>query len=181
MPKFFILLLLVFATSYLTTAQQKSEQQRPSDPFDLSSSREKIGKLGLPTVSIVADLENKAKQLFAAGNWKEANPALERYAKQANTLANLISAGLEPFYGASYDDRRSFSGTSALVNYESLANEYKTKRNRAMVMQGECLISLGQKDEGAAMLIKALDLISIDDKEWWTRARTKLYSLLDVK
>ena len=91
-----------------------------------------------------------------------------------------MSSGLQPFYGASFDDRKGFN-TSSLAVFEERANGYKEKRNRAIVMQAECLVKLDQKEEAAAMFSSALGLITIDDREWWTRARLGLYTLIDVK
>jgi tetratricopeptide (TPR) repeat protein len=175
-----LLLFLAFSLTFMF-GQQKSDLSKQGDPFDLSRSREKIGKFGLPTVTRVADLENKARVLYAANNWREAGIALDRFAREANTLANLISSGLEPYYGASYDDKENIKGLGALAAYEKLANDYKTKRDRAMVMQAECLILTGQKEEAAALLLRALDTISADDRDWWDRARNKLYALIDVR
>jgi len=39
----------------------------------------------------------------------------------------------------------------------------------------------GQKEEAAALLLRALDTISADDRDWWDRARNKLYALIDVR
>ena len=174
-------LLLVALPVVLVFGQQKANLAKQSDPFDLSSSRDKIGKFGLPTVGRVADLEKKAKVLYSAENWRDASTAMDRFAREANNLANLISAGLEPYYNASYDDKKGIKGISTLAGYEKLANDYKAKRDRAMVMQAECLILIGQKEEAAALLLRVLDKISVDDREWWDRARDKLYTLIDVR
>lgn len=153
------------------------------DPFDLSAEKKQIAELGVPTISEVKTLEEKAKSLFQSGNYTEAVPALETYARKANWLANLIAAGLKPFYDASYDDRKEFprSKINILANYESLSNSYKAKRNRAMVMQAECLIKQGNREDATALLVRALDLIGIDQEEWWIRARKSLYDIVQVK
>ena len=174
-----LVLVLVVSTSY-ALAQQAQGPQKTGDPFDLSSSREKLGKLGIPTQSAVSDLESKAKALVAANDCRNAIPALETCARQANTLANLISAGLQPFYGAGYDDRRK-ANVGPLAKYESLANDYKAKRNRAIVLQAECTAKLGQRDQAATLFINALNLLSVDDTEWWDRTRAGLYGFIDVK
>jgi len=150
-----------------------------SNPFDLTDAKEQIGTLGVPTVADVDAAEKAASELVASGDCQKAVPALELFAKRANTLANLIAGGLQPFYGASYDDRKS-ARVGGLVKYEGLANGYKAKRDRAMIMQAECLIKLGQREQGAAMLVKALHLLSVSEDEWWTRARLDLYKLMAV-
>ena len=78
------------------------------DPFDLSSSESKVQKLGLVTQPGVEALEQKAKELFNSGQCAEAIPVLEEYAEKANWLGNMISASLDPYYNASYDDRDDF-------------------------------------------------------------------------
>ena len=172
-------LVLAVSTSY-AYAQQTQSPQKSGDPLDLSSSREKLGKLGIATPSVISGLESKAKTLVAANDCRNAIPALETFARQANTLANLITAGLQPFYGASDDDRRRAS-VGELAKYESLANDYKAKRDHAVVLQAECAAKLGQRDQAATLFINALNLLSVDDTEWWDRARAGLYGLIDVK
>ena len=158
--------------------------QGEEDPFDISGILEQIEEYGVPTCSSVAELEAKAMNLFTQGNYVAAMEALEAFAKHANWLANIIVAGLEPFYGASYDDRKSFpyySRGDALIEFERRANEYKTKRNHAMVMQAECAVQLGVTTQAVAMFMKALDLIDIEDYEWWDRARDGLYALIELR
>src|SRR5262245_44183898 len=58
------LVLVVSSSSAL--AEQAQGPQKTGDPFDLSDAREKLGKLGMPTQSVVSDLESKAKALVAA-------------------------------------------------------------------------------------------------------------------
>ncbi len=175
-----ILALMLALWAHPAIAQQTQNPSKTTDPFDLTGAREKLGKLGIPTQSSVAELESKAKALVAANDCRNAVPALETFARQANTLANLISAGLQPFYGASYDHRRK-TNVGPLVKYESLSNDYKAKRNRAIVLQAECTAKLGQRDQAATLFIHALNLLSVDDTEWWARARTGLYEFIDVK
>jgi len=160
-----------------------AQETKPSDPFDLTATETKMKELGIPTVSLVDEFEQNAKDLFTAGKWREAATALHEYAKQANWLANLISAGLEPYYNASYDDRKflSYSQLNSLGSFEEKANEYKRKRNRAMVMQVECMVKLGDKEKAVALLVKALDLINVKNDLWWTRARKQFYSLIGLK
>lgn len=153
------------------------------DSLDLSEYQNKLSELGLPTLDSVNELKNNAIQTFESGNYEEALPLLEEWAKQANWLANLISGGLEPYYSASYDDRKAFSYTKQiklLVKYENTANDLKTQRNHSLVMQAECLYHLGNKNEAAARYMKALDLIEIDDWKWWVRAANGLYEIIGV-
>lgn len=170
----------VFLVFSLTARAQEKEKK---DPFDISETTKLAKELGVSTVSEVSMLEGRAKQLFETGDCKAAIEALDQFARKANWLANLIAAGIQPYYGASYDDRKNFSHSKlqALVPIENKANEYKEKRNRAMVMRAECLVKLGQKQEAVALLVGALNLISINDDEWWTRAKNQLFSLIEVR
>ena len=161
-----------------------AQNSRPdSDPFDISSTVEQVEQLGIPTVSEVDALERKARSLFNDGNCKEAVPILEEYAKESNWIANLISSGLDPYYGASYDDRKAypFNKLKPLIPYENLSNSYKQKRNIAIAMQGECLLELGEKNKAISYLVKALDLIRMDNDLWWERTRKNLYSVIEVE
>lgn len=153
------------------------------DPFDVSANSTKVKELGVVTKPEVDKLEATAKELFTAGNCKDALPILEQYAKKSNFLANLISANLDPYYGASYDSKKaySFEKLKPLIPLESLANDYKQKRNRAIAMQGECLLKTGNKADAIPVLLKALDLLDLDDEEWWKRTRTNLLSAIEVK
>lgn len=172
-----LLLLAVISTH----AQEK--QDKKADPFDLSATEKLTKELGVPTVQEIATLEAKAKELFDANNCAAAIPALEEYARKSNWLANLVVAGIQPFYNASYDDRKKmgYSGiTQTLAPFEQKANQYKTKRNRAMVMQGECYAKTGNKAKAASLFVAALNLLDTDDTDWWQRARNDLYLLIGV-
>jgi len=172
-------LLIALCTGLLLVNNVQAKEIK--DPFDTSATDKKIKELGVPTISSVDAMEKKAKDLFLSGNCKSAVTALDKYAKTANHLANIISAGLDPYYGADYDDRKYFSGVKQLAVFEQKSNDYKAKRNRARVMQGECLAKLGKKNESVSVLIGALDLIDIDDREWWERARKALYEQIGYK
>lgn len=171
---FFTLVLSISTTVFAADAQ---------DPFDLSKTQKKLKELGIPTVLKVDKLEEKAKKLYQEGNYKDAIPALEQYAKQANWLSNLLAAGLEPYYGASYDDKKnvSYEILNPLIPIEGKVNEYRRKLDRAMVMQAECLAKIGKKGEAISLLVRALDLLNMKETEWWARARNDLYKIIDYK
>lgn len=159
------------------------EAKITSDPFDLSASASKIKELGIVTKSEVDKLELRAQELFKAENCKEAVDTIAEYARKANWLANMISANLDPYYTASYDNRKKydFSKLKPLIPLESMANDYKRKRDRAFVMQGECYLKMGDKEKALPLLLKALDLINLEDDEWWKRARNSLLTIIEVK
>ncbi|WP_274001534.1 hypothetical protein [Vibrio parahaemolyticus] len=95
----------------------------------------------------------------------------------------MISASLAPYYGASYDDRKSYpyEKIKGLIPLENMANEYKGKRDIAFAMQGECLIKTGDTKAAIPVLLKTLDLLSIDNEVWWERTRNNLLDVIDVK
>lgn len=172
----FSVLLLLLINNVVVLGQQK----KTSDPFDLSASEKLTKELGVPSVEDIAKLETKVKSLLDADDCGAAIPVLDEYARKANWLANLISAGIQPYYGASYDEQKHFADVYKLASLEQKANEYKAKRNHAMVMQGECFAKLGNKPKATALLVQALDLIDIKDRDWWQKARTSLYSLIGL-
>lgn len=121
-------------------------------------------------------------------DYQNAANAYAIYAKQVNWLANLITAGLEPFYGAKYDDRKSFYprilSYSDLTAAENKANEYKGERNRAMLYEGLCYYNMDEYETALPLLIKALDLIEIKDEANWKLGMESLYTIIgyrDVK
>lgn len=172
----FGLLITLFATSL------SAEEEKVIDPFDLSESSSKITELGIITKPEVDALENKAKELFNAENYSAAIPVLTDYAKKSNWLANMIAANLEPYYSASYDERNEypFAKLKPMVPLESMANDYKKKRNIAFAMKGECLVKLGKTEEAVPVLLKALDLINLDNEVWWKRTSNNLLGILKV-
>lgn len=175
---------LIICATLVGTSTANAQQQTPppaQNPFDLSAAKEALGDK-VPTMAGVAQLEQRAQTLIAAGDCKTAVDALDRYAKEANSLSNLLARALKPYYDGSYDEKKRFSGSrlSQFVPIERLANDYKAKRNRAMVMQAECLAKLGDSQKAAAIYYQALGLIDIADTEWWDRAREGLFGLLQV-
>jgi hypothetical protein len=120
---------------------------------------------------------------FDSSDCESAIELLDTWLETSNWFSNLIAQGLEPFYGASYDDRENFSYNKLdkLVPLENLANEQRTDRNHALVMKAECLAKLDRDVEAAATYGRALELIDVDDWEWWTRAANRLYELIGVQ
>ena len=172
---------ILFAIA-LTSINAFAEDKKIADPFDLSASASKVEELGVITKPEVDALEEKAKELFNSGNCKAAIPVLIEYSKKSNWLANMIAATLDPYYGASYDDRKGYSydKLKPLIPLESLSNDYKKKRNIAFAMQGECLVKTGDNKGAIPVLLKALDLIDIDNDVWWERTRNNLLQVIKV-
>jgi hypothetical protein len=167
----------------LATSNVYAEETRSVDPFDLTASSSKIKELGLITKPEVDALEEKAKSLFNTGDCKAAIPVLVDYAKKSNWLANMVKASLDPYYGASYDDKKgySYAKLEPLISLETMSNNYKKKRNIAFAMQGECLIKVGDEKGAIPLLLKALDLIDINNDIWWERTRNNLLKVIKVK
>lgn len=170
MKKVFVLL-VALATSICAFAQTETEK-KDSDPLDLSRELEKIAEYGVPTVEIVGEIKAKADNLFDAQSWADAITAYEEYAKKANWLANLLSQCVEPYYSASYDDKKNISYTTLkkYIPYERAANNYKKLRNQAYVRIGLCYKSLGNIDKAVAYLYKGLDLVDIKSTTDWSLA-----------
>ena len=177
---------LIFGCLPFAYSEGTTETTSTSDStFDLSEQEQKVKELGIPTVSSVAELKKAADDLWKAKDYEAAAETYAVYAKQANWLANIISAALEPFYGASYDDRKSFSISSfdksskyKLADCESKANSYKSERNRAMLYEGLCYYNLNQYEVALPLLIKALDLIDIAEKTNWRLGMNALYGIV---
>ena len=167
----------------MMTAFAESDVEADSE-FDFSEEQKKVEDLGIPTVNSVAELKAKADELWQSKNYEEAAPAYAAYAKQANWLANIISGGLEPYYGASYDDRKDWSPKELklkdLIRAESTSNDYKSERNRAMLYEGLCYYNLGDYEQALPLLIKALDLIEIEDETNWKLGMDALYSIVGL-
>ena len=177
------IILFVVMVIFLSTGSAATDGKENQDPFDMSESSSKVSELGIVTKPQVDALENKAKELFNSGKCSEAIPVLSEYAKKANFLANIISSTLDPFYSASYDDRKSYPlyRIKVLSKYEKIANQYKRKRNIAIAMQGECLIKMGENKQAIPMLMKALKLIDIDSEIWWERTKKNLLDIVEVE
>lgn len=168
---------LIWATSLNAQEQEKKQQ---ADPLDISVELSKIDELGVPTLSLVDEMKAKADNLFENQQWAEAYTAYDEYAKKANWLANIIAQFLEPYYSASYDDRKNvgFKRLSQLTPYERKANEYKRERNIAYVKMGLCKKNLGDTKTAAAVLLRALDLIDISQTDDWDKATEALSEII---
>lgn len=186
-----LMISLAFACIAFSVAEETEDTTSSVDTtFDFSEQEAKIQELGIPTVDSVYDLRKTADALWETEDYVAAADAYATYAKQANWLANLITAGLEPYYGASYDNRKnfSFSGFQKGSNYkhdlaasERKANNYKNERNRAMLREGLCYYNLNQYEVALPLLIKALDLIDIKDTDNWQIGMNALYDIIGLK
>jgi hypothetical protein len=177
MKRCFLLITLLTCRS-LVGADEPAKKE--GDPFDLTAIQKQVEESGVPTPQIVQQLQEKAAALAHDSKWQEAAIAYEAYARASNWLANLISAGLDPFYHASYDDRKNYSVTKGNIELESLSNSYREKRDEATVSQAECYMRLNDPRKAVPLLVRALETMNIKETELWSRARKDLYSLIQV-
>ena len=178
MKRYFLLITLLTYRSLLAADEPAKKE---GDPFDLTAIQKRVEESGVPTPQTVQQLEEKAAVLAHNSKWQEAANAYETYARASNWLANLISAGLDPFYHASYDDRKNYSIAKGDIQLESLSNSYRKKRDEANVSQAECYMRLNDTRKAVPLLVRALEIMSIKETELWSRARKDLYSLIQVQ
>jgi len=170
---------LTIITLLLLSGSLFSQEATPN-PLDFSKEQLLIEENGLPTLKTVDEMGVKANELYLQNNWEEAIAAYELYSKNTNWLANIISTSIEPYYGASYDDRKAvgFKTLNMLIPIEKKSNFYKKERNKAILRMGMCYYKLGNNEKAASYLLKALDLIDIDSTEEWNEAKSTLFSII---
>ncbi|MBQ4581241.1 MAG: hypothetical protein IJA83_11345 [Clostridia bacterium] len=179
MKRLFVLLLVCLAVcGYCALAE---------DAFDISADTQQVEELGIPTVELVQKLKVDADNLWNAKDYKKAAKAYAEYAKKVNWLANLVSAGLDPYYNATSSERKDYypsdteMRTSALVKYERKANEYKRERNRAIMREGLCYYNMNDYETALPLLLKALDLFDLNDEvENWKTTMNALYDIVGI-
>ena len=158
-----ILALIIFATCAVTAFAD-------GENFDITVDTTKVEELGVPTKKSVATMKATADGYWEAKDYANAAPAYAIYAKNANWLANIIAAIDEPYYSATSKKRDNFyysSMFSTASSAESSANSYKEQRNQAMAREAMCYYYLGDYNSAIPLLIKALDLIDIEDTTNW--------------
>ncbi len=147
----------------------------------LDELRERFAE-GYPTVAAVDELKAEALARFDAGDCENALPALESWAEQSNFLANLLRAGIRPFYRASSSDQRELSSAliSQLVPIESAANARLSDRNLAWVMIAECHVQRGDNALALVFFNQALERLSVlgPERDAWERARTGMFRII---
>lgn len=171
---------LLFVAYSINAQVKEKEEIKNLDPLDISIELEQINKYGTPTVSTVDELGQKAEALYISQSWKEAIIAFEDYAKNANWLANLLSQCVEPYYSASYNEkeRMSISAIKTYSLYMDKSNAYTQSRNRAYVKIGLCYKNLGDIKKATVYLYKALDLLPLNDFEYWNISRNTLAEII---
>lgn len=168
-----VLLSITLACFTLCAFAQSNESKSSTiDPLDVSKQLEQIELYGVPTFENVNEMRTKADALYEDHSWAKAAEAYEQYAKHANWLANIVSQCVEPYYSASYDDRKNVSYTSLkdYIPYESAANKLKEGRNEAYVKIGLCYKNLGDVNKAMTFLHKGLDLLDLRQRAMWAEA-----------
>jgi hypothetical protein len=161
-------------------------QEDTTSPEDLGKYQALVDSGVFPTAGNVERARLAALSAFDSGQCERALPLIDEWTRMANWHANLITAGLEPFYGALSSERNDWFGRqtaerrSSLVELERSANRYRSQRNLGMVMRAECLAAVDLPLESLATFARALDLIGIDETELWMRAQTGLYELIEL-
>lgn len=175
-----VFLFIVALTTTFCAFAQTENVKMENDPMDLSRELEKIAEYGVPTVQLVEQMKLKADNLYYSRSWSDAIVAYEEYAKKANWLANILSHCVEPYYSASYDDKKntSYAVIERYIPYERASNNYKELRNQAYVRIGLCYKHLGNNDKAVAYLYKSLDLVSMDAQNDWSEAVSALSEIV---
>ena len=176
---FFIICLL----SSNAFASDSDNESAISNELDMTAEVAMVEEYGIPTKESIQEMKETADQLYGAKNYEKAAEAFLTYAEHVNYYANLISQGLEPFYSNRDSDKHlnwddPFLGQGA--DFERLANSYKEERNRATTYAGVCYAELGKYDLALSTLYKALELIEIDQDEYWVIAAQTLYDIIGV-
>ena len=164
----------------LNAFAQTETVTKADDPLDLSSQLEIVEKHGVPTVSMVQEMKEKAEMLYTNQMWEEAAAAYEEFAQKANWLANIISQCVEPYYSASYDDKKNISYTALkdFIPYENKANALKEERNVAYVRIGLCYKNMGNNSQAVIYLHKALELLGMDQRIEWNEAANAMAEIV---
>ena len=180
MKKILVLLAVFMPMALAAQTTEPEEAKKVADPLDISKEVAQIEMYGVPTFEAVNEMKEKAEALYVAESWEEAAAAYEQYAKHANWLANIVSQCVEPYYSASYDDRKNsvFYVSSNYGSYEKAANKLKQERNTAYVKIGLCYKNLGKAGTAIAYLYKGLDLLSVSEKDMWKEAANAVSELI---
>jgi len=125
-------------------------------------------------------LEDTYQELVAAGDCDAAIPAIVEFYEAANLASNLIRRGNEPYYSARRDGQDSVASNRVLLGEliaaERVFNTLLRQRNRAWVEEAKCLLENGDREEAVTRLFRALDYISVDERELWEEARRLLWA-----
>ncbi len=170
---------------FLALSMTGSVWAQREDPLDLNIKLDIIEQYGVPTVSGVERQGVISDSLYNAKDWGNAADALLVYAKQANLLANLLAQCGEPYYSASEESRRidyqRNMSDRPIIPYIEKSNELKRDRNAAIVKIGICYKELGDNTKAIAYLYKGLDLLSLEELEYWEIAREAIAEIVGFK
>ena len=172
-----IILFLVMLLSAFSVYAEEND-------LDITPYTEKANELGIPNITLIADLQERADALWEAGNYEEAIAVYDNLATQANWLANIIASVDKPFYSADSDDRDSFylnDMYDTASRAEAAANSYKEIRNQALARNGMCYYYLKDYTNAVSYLMKALSLIEIADTQNWKMCADAVIDIVGLK
>lgn len=174
------LLIIILISSFCNTHAQGNTTTTPENPLDMSLQLKNIENYGVPTIASVDAMKIEAETLYNNQQYKEAIVAFRLFIENANWLANILSQCVEPYYSASYDDRKNISYTTLkeYIPYENKANELKEQRNVAYVRIGLCYKNMGNNSQAVTYLHKGLDLLAIDQRVEWNEAASALAEIV---
>lgn len=137
------------------------------------------------TLNEIQMMEDRYLADIEAGNCVDGLPKIVEFYNAANKTSNLIRRGNEPYYDARRDDQKKVAADRGLLNElvaaERAFNSLIRQRNKAWVEEAKCLIATGEKNEAVIRLYRALDYISVDERELWAQARTLLWDQVGFK
>ena len=164
-------------------AANSQELIESSDETDLS--RYYVVESGeeTPKLAEVAALREEYIDIIRSSGCEEALPLITEFHKSANSVANIIRRGNEPFYDASRDEREAVMRKpqlrDELVAAERAFNALLRDRNEAWVEEARCMIEMGNSRDGVAGLMRALNFISPSETEIWQKARQLLWEQVE--
>lgn len=136
---------------------------------------------GIPTVPEVEELRIVADSLYQAEQWSEAAMAYIKLADDANVLANLLSAAMQPYFNASIDAKRSFGYKIDEMTYMlQRSNYFKSVRNYAYLYLGKCYEYQGEVELAVLYLYKALNHLSISEISNWGMGARSIANIVEL-
>lgn len=171
MKKTITLATILFLASASLLAQE-APKAADNILLNLDTERAYVEAYGVPTVASVEALSKEADSLFAEGDWEKAIDRYQSLAQQSNWLANLLTQCLNPYYNASYDDKKRtpLNTLNKLSVYEKSSNEYKMLRDRSFLRIALCYKQMNKKEECIMYLYKTLDKMSMKESADWQTA-----------
>ena len=164
----------------LSGAAWGQDAKSSADALDMTKAERAVGD-DTPTKASVDLLIANLATAKKIGDCEKIIMASEEVALSANHLSNLLRRGNEPFYSASYDEKKYFVIDPELGKREEQPNYYFEARNEAWVSKAECLEKTGRKSAAASLYYHALGHMDLFEKATWKRARDGIWRIAGVK